>query len=71
MQVALHLQHLYEYLLENKFVRNLDTVDKKCLRIHSDQVIKQIQNGEAEWENLVPAQVVTMIKEQGLFNWQA
>lgn len=70
MQVTPHLQHLYDYLLENKFVKNLDTVDEKCLRIHSDQVIKQIQSGDPEWESLVPAQVVSMIKEKGLFNWK-
>ena len=70
MQVTPHLQHLYDYLLENRFVKNLDTVDEKCLRIHSDQVIKQIQTGDPEWESLVPAPVVSMIKEKGLFNWK-
>lgn len=70
MQVASHLQHLLDYLLENKFVKNLDTVDKNCLKIHSDQVIKRIQRGEPEWEKMVPDQVVTMIKEKGLFNYK-
>ena len=70
MQVAPHLQHLYLYLLENKFVINLDTVDEQCLNIHSDQVLKQIQTGDPAWENMVPGQVVKMIKEKGLFNWR-
>ena len=70
MQVAPHLQHLYAYLLENGFVKNLNTVDEKCLSIHSDQVLKQIQNGDPEWEKVVPGQVVNMIKEKGLFNWR-
>jgi hypothetical protein len=70
MQVAPHLQHLYAYLLENGFVKNLNTVDEKCLSIHSDQALKQIQNGDPEWEKVVPGQVVNMIKEKGLFNWR-
>ncbi|MDX1823172.1 MAG: hypothetical protein R3354_00560 [Thiohalomonadales bacterium] len=69
MQVALHLQHLYAYLLENGFVKSLNTVKDEYLKIHSDKVLEQIQAGDNKWENLVPNKVVNIIKEKGLFNW--
>jgi hypothetical protein len=70
MQVAPHLQHLYAYLLENGFVKGLNTVKEECLAIHSDEVLQQIQTGNSEWETMVPSQVVNIIKEKGLFNWK-
>ena len=69
MQVALHLQHLYAYLLENGFVKSLNSVKQEYLKIHSDKVLEQIQAGDNKWENLVPNKVVNIIKEKGLFNW--
>ena len=70
MQVAAHLQHLYSYLLENGFVRGLNTVRLECLKIHSDQVLQQIRTGDKQWETMVPAEVANMIKQNGLFNWK-
>ena len=70
MQVAPNLRHLYAYLLENGFVRSLNTVKEECLAIHSDQVLQQIQTGDSEWERMVPSQVVSIIKEKDLFNWK-
>ena len=70
MQVAPHLRHLYAYLVENGFVKGLNTVKQECLAIHSDEVLQQIQNGNSAWEGMVPAQVVNIIKEKGLFNWK-
>ena len=68
MQVEGHLQHLYAYLLENDFVRGLNTVKPECLKIHSDQVLQQIQAGDRQWETMVPAKVANIIKQNGLFN---
>ena len=70
MQVAAHLQHLYAYLVENDFVKGLNTIKEECLKIHSDEVLQQIQTGNNEWETMVPAKVVNIIKQKGLFNWK-
>ena len=56
--------------VENGFVKGLNTVKQECLAIHSDEVLQQIQNGNSAWEGMVPAQVVNIIKEKGLFNWK-
>ena len=67
MQVEPHLYHLYAYLLENDFVKALDTVDKEYLSIYSHEVLDKIQSGDLSWEDMVPPEVVKMIKAKGLF----
>jgi hypothetical protein len=66
-----HLKHLYDYLLENHYVKALDTVEDAYLNIFSHDVLTKIRNGSPDWEEMVPDQVVNMIKEKHLFNWQA
>lgn len=68
MQVAPHLHHLYAYLLENHFVKALNTVNEEYLSIYSHEVLAMIHRGDAQWESMVPAQVAEMIKDKGLFN---
>ena len=67
LKVQKHLQHLYSHLLENGFIRNLDTVDKEHLSIHADTVLKKIRDGDDTWQSLVPKDVVSIINERGLF----
>lgn len=67
LKVQSHLQHLYSHLLENGFIRNLDTVDVKNLSIHADAVLKQIRDGDKAWQDYVPQDVVNIINERGLF----
>lgn len=68
LQLPQHLQHLYAYLQENKFIRELTTVSTDYLRIHSDDVINMIQNDTKGWEEFVPKQVADIIKQQHYFN---
>lgn len=70
MQVKPHLSHLYAYLLENNFVRALDTVNEDYLSIFSYEVLEKIRSGNEEWEQMVPKQVSEMIKTKQLFHWQ-
>lgn len=62
-----HLKHLYQHLLQNGYIRNLDTVDKRNLSIHADEVLDMIKQGNDQWEGLVPESVATIIKQRGLF----
>lgn len=61
---AKHLSHLYHHLCENGHITPLNTVNKDYLCIHSHEVLKEIQCGSCEWEDKVPEQVKTMIKQQ-------
>ncbi len=70
MQVAPHLQHLYAYILENGFVKALDTVKVEYLSIYSHEVLDKIRRGDTDWETMVPTQVAEMIKARRFFHWQ-
>ncbi len=69
LQLESHLRHLYDYLLENNFVRDLNNVNTDYLKIHSDKVLHMIRHGRPGWEDAVPAQVADMIKKHAYFNW--
>lgn len=68
LEVAKNLQHLYEYLIENGFVKPLNTVNKEYLSIFSHKVLEMIRTGEAGWEEVVHDEVVDIIKQRQLFS---
>ena len=63
-----HLMHLFHYLVENKFITSLNTVNESYLCIHSHEVLEEIKNGQTGWENKVPDKVIEVIKRNKLFN---
>ena len=67
LQVAAHLRHLHQYLLENQCIQELRGFDEHCLPISSKEVLKKIRAGDDTWEAMVPPQVGRMIKERHLF----
>jgi len=69
LQVEPHLRHLYAHLLENRFVRDLSSVNPDYLKIHSDKILDMIHHNSPGWEEAVPKQVADMIKERGYFNY--
>lgn len=70
LQVAPHLQHLYDYLLENKFMQPLRDVDESKMSIFSRDVLQEIQSNSPGWEEKVPEQVARMIKERKLLGFK-
>lgn len=68
LQVAPHLQHLYKHLLDNGFVRPLDSVKKKNLEIFSHEVLEKIRNDDQEWRGQVPEHVANIISAKSLFS---
>jgi hypothetical protein len=67
LQVAAHLRHLHQYLVENQCIQELRGFDEHCLPISSKEVMKKIRAGDDTWETMVPPQVGRMIKERHLF----
>lgn len=63
-----HLEHLYKYLIANKFIYALNTINPDYLCIHSEKVLEQIKSGNRDWESKVPEKVKSVINEQKLFN---
>ena len=58
---------LFRYLFDNHKIEDLTGANTDLLHISSGYVLEKIQNGEADWENMVPAEVAKLIKERGLF----
>ncbi|MFV1982002.1 MAG: TonB-dependent receptor [Thiohalomonadales bacterium] len=69
LQIEAHLRHLYAYLLENNYLRDLNTINPDYLKIQSDKILNMIQNNSPGWEDAVPHQVADMIKKNHYFNW--
>jgi len=68
LKVANQLQHLYSHLLENGYIRHLESILPEHLLIHSDIVLENIRSGNVAWKTMVPPAVVNIITERGLFN---
>ncbi len=68
LSVAPNLRHLYQYLLQNHFIESLPDYDPSCLTVLSRTVLSLIKKRDPSWENMVPPQVATMIKERKLFD---
>ncbi len=67
IRVAPHLQHLYEYLLENNYIQSIRDYRPENLPIFSRDVLAYIKAGDAKWEKMVPPQVASIIKDRSLF----
>ncbi len=61
------LQKLFDYLVENNCIDQLDNHDPSCLPIFSRDVLKRIQAKDPTWETMVPPQVAKIIRERNLF----
>ncbi len=68
LSVAPNLRHLYQHLLDNRFIRELTAIDSADLNIFSHAVLDKIRAGDPQWETMVPDKVARIIKEKSLFN---
>jgi len=64
-----HLTDLYEYLLANQKIDDINDFNKGNLSIISDNVLDRIREGKSGWEQMVPEKVVDAIKERNLFGY--
>jgi hypothetical protein len=71
VRVLPHLQHLYDYLIENKFIQPIRDYRPEYLPIFSGDVLARIKSGDQRWETMVPPQVAQIIKERSLFGYNA
>jgi hypothetical protein len=70
-QAAPHLQALYAYLHQNRWIESLKGVDLDVLGIHSKEILKMIQSGDQRWADYVPKEVAQAIAHKGLFGYAA
>ena len=65
------IRFLYQYLLDNKNIQDIEGVNPQVLDIHHKEVLQQIQQGQTDWINMVPPEVADLIREKGLFQQKA
>src|SRR5215469_13070830 len=70
LQVELNLRNLYAHLLENHYLEPIVGFDPSIMDIFSRDVLAKIQNGEPDWERMVPGPVATIVKERSLFGYK-
>ena len=68
LRIARHLQHLYQHLLQNGFLRSLDEIDHRHLKIHADAVLEKIHRQDQSWREMVPETVAGLIDQRQLFS---
>jgi hypothetical protein len=64
-----HLIDLYRYLIANNKIEDIRHYNEKNLHVQTDRVLEMIKLREAGWEEYVPAEVATMIKDRRLFGY--
>lgn len=64
-----HQQSLFQFLIDNHKLVDVEKPNYEHLNILSDQVLEMIQQGNPEWEGLVPRQIVSLIKDRGMFGY--
>lgn len=63
------LKPLYDYLVYNKRLIDIEEHNPDVLGIYSKDVLDLIQNGCGGWEDMVPTYVDTIIKDNRLFGY--
>ncbi len=69
LQLPPHLIDLYRYLIANDKIEDILDYNKNNLNVQTDRVLQMIKGNEAGWEEYVPAEVATMIKDRCLFGY--
>src|SRR5690606_8786243 len=70
MPVHPRLKPLYDYLLFNKRLVDIESYDPNVLNIFSKEVLQMIRDGQSGWEEMVPPYVDNMIKDNKLFGYK-
>ena len=64
-----HLIDLYRYLIANNKIEDIHHYNENNLHVETDKVLQLIKQGEPGWEQYVPVEVATMIKNRCLFGY--
>ena len=69
LEVAPELRKLYGYLADRGSFMQLDNFKPEYLHIFSRDVLKRIAANDVAWEQMVPKEVVELIKKRGFFGY--
>src|ERR1700730_9757850 len=71
LKVAPNLQSLFQYLIDNRFIAEITDFHPEYLRIFPPDALAKIQSGDNSWEEMVPREVVRIIKGREFFGYRA
>jgi hypothetical protein len=71
LKIHPRLKPLFDYLLYNRRVIDIENYDEEILQIFSPEVLSMIRNGKSDWEKYLPPYVDVIIKDKQLFGYQA
>ena len=71
LKVAPNLRSLYRYLIDSDFIHEITEYHPEFLRIHPSDALDRLQRGDKAWEEMVPPEVVRIIKERQFFGYRA
>ena len=70
LQLPAHLIDLYRYLIANNKIEDITHYNRNNLNVQTDRVLDMIKEGEAGWEEYIPAEVANIIKDRSLFGYK-
>jgi hypothetical protein len=71
VEVAPNLRSLYQYLIDNRHIEEITDYQKDFLPIYPPAVLAKLKAGDESWEEMVPPEVVQIIKEREFFGYRA
>jgi len=71
VEVAPNLRSLFQYLVDNRFIEEITDYNAEYLRIHPPDALAKLQSGDEGWEQMVPPQVVQIIKDREFFGYRS
>jgi hypothetical protein len=70
IQVEPALQHLYQHLLQNRYIEPVEGYNVDYLSIKAADVLRQLRSGDSSWEKYVPLAIAQEIKTRRLLGWK-
>jgi len=64
------VKHIFNYLVDNRKIRNLRQAKKKWLPIDPREIIRLIEANDNRWEKMVPKYVAKQIKTKKIFGYK-
>jgi hypothetical protein len=65
------IKFLYQYLLDSQHIVEVTNYNEELLDIFPQKVLRMIQEQSGGWEQYLPDEVSTLIKEEELFGWKS
>ncbi|HOP03890.1 MAG TPA: hypothetical protein PL017_04705 [Tenuifilaceae bacterium] len=70
VELEADVKHIFDFLVENRKIRNLRQAKTKWLHITPHEVLRLLQSNDRSWEKMVPKYVSKTIKEKKLFGYK-